>query len=120
MPVSQANVGTLYIPNWSNINWTQPLGRGTQVFPAQARNAPFTAFPVPGNIIDEVGMSLWPLGCGHGVDVIRMFKDFDTDTQTQCAVIACSICSFIVSIVSPYENATSSIASWTQFPIIIP
>lgn len=120
MSVSQASVGTLYVANYNNIAWTQPGGKNSKVFPAQANNAPFTLFPVPGQVIDEVGMSLWPLGCGHGVDVIRVFKDFNTDTQGQCAVVACSICSFIVNIISPYENATSSIAGWTNFPIIIP
>lgn len=121
MPVSQASVGTLYNPTWNNIAWSQPGGKGTQVFPAQKRNSPFTAYPVPGQVIDEVGMSLWPVwGCGHGTDVARIFKDFDTDTQTQCAAVCCAVCSYVQYLISPYENTTSSIASWTQFPIIIP
>jgi len=119
--VSQASVGTLLYPNYNNIAWSQPAGKNGQVFPTQANNTPFTAFPVPGMVIDEVGMSLWPVwGCGHGTDVARIFKDFDTDTQTQCAVIACPLCSYVQYLISPYENATSSISSWTQFPIIIP
>jgi hypothetical protein len=117
--VSQASVGTLLYPNYNNIAWSQPLGPGTAVLPAQT-NGPFTAFPVPGMVIQDAGQALWHLGCGHGVDVIRMFKEFDTDTQTQCAVIACSICSFIVSLISPYDDAIISFNMTLHFPIVVP
>lgn len=121
MSVSQASIGLQLYPKWNNIAWTQPGGKGTQVFPAQARNAPFTAFPVPGQVIDEVGMSLWPVwGCGHGTDVIRVFKDFDSVTGLSAACICCSVCSYLQFLIEPYENATSSIAMTNQFPIIIP
>jgi hypothetical protein len=120
MSVSQSSIGLQLYPRYNSIAWTQPLGKGTAVLPAQANNSPFTAFPVPGNVIDEVGMSLWHLGCGHGIDVIRIFKDFDTDTQTQCAVVACSVCSYIQRIISPYEDATINNPPMPKYPIIVP
>lgn len=121
MPVSQASVGLQLYPQYNGIAWSQPGGKGTQVFPAQARNAPFTAFPVPGQVIDEVGMSLWNVwGCGHGSDVLRLFKDFDNVAGVSAGCVCCPICSYIQFLIEPYENATSSIASWTNFPIIIP
>ena len=121
MSVSQSSIGLQLYPRYNSIAWTQPGGKGSQVFPAQARNQPMTTYPVPGQIIDEVGMSLWPVwGCLHGSDVARLFKDFNTDANTQCCVVACPICSYIQYLITPYENATSSIAMTNQFPIIIP
>ena len=121
MSVSQSSVGLQLYPTYTGIAWTQPGGKSTQVFPAQARNQPMTSYPVPGQIIDEVGMSLWPVwGCLHGSDVARIFKDFDSVTKLSAACVCCPICSYVQYLIEPYENATSSIAMTNQFPIIIP
>src|SRR5579872_948859 len=109
MSVSQASIGLQLYPNWNNIAWTQPGGKGTAVFPAQT-NGPFTAYPVPGQVIDDLGQALWLFGCGHGVDVIRVFKDFDPTTGLSAACICCSVCSYIQYLVEPAEDATISIA----------
>jgi hypothetical protein len=116
MAVTSANVGLLYIQNYNNIPFTQPGGAGTQVFPVQANNAPFTAYPVPGQVINEVGMSLWQFGCGHGADVVRIFQDYDSGTALSCAVVCCPICTFIQKLIEPYDQIENVIS----FPIVIP
>jgi len=108
-------VGTLYIPTYNNIPWSQPGGTGTKVYPGQANNQPFTAYPVGGQVIDEVGQSLWIWGCGHGSDVVKIFKDYDPGNKSSIALICCPICTFIASVIEPYE----AIFDVTQYPIII-
>lgn len=116
MSVTSASIGLQYDPHWLNIPWTQPGGKGTQVFPAQANNAPMTSFPVPGQVINEVGMSLWIFGCGHGADEPRIFRDFDSGTGLSCAIVACPICTYIMRLIEPYETYTNPITN----PIVIP
>ena len=72
--------------------------------------------PVPGQVIDEVGMSLWHFGCGHGADLPRIFKDYDTGTGLSAAVVCCPICSYIQKLIEPYTE----IDNVTSYPIIIP
>lgn len=114
MSVTQAQVGTIYIPNYNNIPWTQPLGPGTAVLPPQ-NNGPFTNYPIPGIIFGEAALALWHLGCGHGIDVFRVFRDYDSGTKMSCAVVCCSICSFISSLKEPYEI----IFDPNQYPILV-
>jgi hypothetical protein len=74
-------VGTLYEKNWGGIAFTQPGGPYTQVFPAEAVNVPFTAYPVPGQVFAE-NSSPWVCGCLHWVDEPMVFQDHDGFTVT--------------------------------------
>jgi hypothetical protein len=117
MPVSQAQLGTLYIPNYHGIAWSQPGGPFTTVYP-QEENAPYNPpqNPIPpGQFFCETGSALWIVGCGHGVDEPHVWRDFNTDTNTSCAVIGCNLCSFVQSILTPYEIFTDVM----QYPILI-
>ena len=121
MSVSQASIGTLYDPHFNNIAWSQPGGPGTQVFPAQANNQPYTFYPVMGITLNEVGQSLWLFAfCGHGGDVVRVFKDYDPTTGMSAAVICCCVCSTVQRLVEPYEDAIISIEMPIKYPILIP
>src|SRR6516162_9578598 len=95
MSVSQANVGTQLYPQYNNIAWTQPGGPGTIVFPQQT-NSTIPGFPVPGSSQNDKGQALWPVwGCGHGTNVLRLFKDFDSVTGLSAACVCCAVCSYI-------------------------
>ena len=113
MSVTQSQVGTLYIPRYNNIAWTQPLGPGTTVYPTQ-NNGAFLNFPVPGQFFGESSEALWHPGCNHGINEWRIFRDYDPEKNQSAAVICCSVCSFISSIREPYEVAFSD-----QYPIIV-
>ena len=69
-------VGTLYEKNWGGINFTQPNGPYTQVFPAEAINVPFASYPVPGNIFAE-NSGVWQAGCSHSINLPLVFFDFN-------------------------------------------
>ena len=118
MSVSAAMIGQLYIPNYHGIAWSQPSGPGTKVLPAQA-DGPWTAFPVPGQFISEAGESLWRAGCGHGFDTFLIFRDYDSVTSSSAAVCVCPLCTYLIQLIEPYEDATTSVLSWTQHPIIV-
>lgn len=119
MSVSAANIGTQLYPQWNNVKWSQPTGKGGKVLPQQT-NGPFTAYPVPGTVIVDAGQAIWLFGCGHGANLPMIFKDFNTDSKTQCAIVACPICSFIMYYITPYEDAIIDLAMTNKFPIIIP
>ena len=107
-------VGTLYIPNYNHIAWTQPGGTGTTVYPQQG-DGPFLAYPVPGQFISEAGESLWRAGCGHGFDVWLVFRDYDSSTSSSVAVVCCPLCTYIMQLIEPYELWTNPV----EYPILV-
>lgn len=116
-------VGTLYIPNFNGIAWSQPGGPGTTVFPQQ-NTGPFwlqpnKTYPLLGPPFAEAGQSLWINPCGHGDDVSQVFRDYDCLTGSSAAVVVCSVCSYILRLIEPYQ-AINNISSYTALPIIIP
>jgi hypothetical protein len=117
---STANIGSLYQPNYNGIHWTQPGGQGTQVFPAQADGQPFVNYPVPGQIFIEAGSALWRAGCAHGFDCVRLVKDYDPTTGKHCCLVLCPICSYIINLIEPFDDAIISNAMTTKYPIAIP
>lgn len=107
-------IGNLYDPHWNHIDWSQPGGTGTKVFPAQ-NDGPFLDYPVPGQFIAEAGEALWRAGCGHGFDDFQVFRDYDDVTSMSAAIQCCPICTFIVAIIEPYEL----ISDVRQYPILV-
>jgi hypothetical protein len=67
-------IGTLYNPRQSNIPWSQPGGPGTIVFPQEAINIPFAAYPVAGIPWAE-NSGLWQVSCGHSVNEAMILQD---------------------------------------------
>jgi len=118
MSVSSALIGTLYIPNYHGIAWTQPGGPGTTVYPTQG-DGPWLQYPVSGQFLAPSSEALWHPGCGHGIDFFTVLRDFDLINDMSAAVIICGICSYLIQLIEPYENATTSIDSWTQYPILV-
>jgi hypothetical protein len=120
MSVSQANVGQLYQQNYNGIHWTQPGGQGTTVYPQEAIGTPFTNYPVPGQIFSENAGALWVSGCGHWFDCVRLQQDYDATTGSSCCCVLCPICSYIINLIEPFEDAIIDVAMTTKYPIVIP
>ena len=109
--------GTLYVPNWSGISWSQPGGPNTTVYPQQqSASSPSFAPTVPGYPPWFEGGMLWPLGCGHWNDAMTIFRDYDNMLGTSVAIVCCSMCSFIQRYISPYE----AIDNPNSYPVILP
>jgi hypothetical protein len=78
-------IGTLYEPNWGGIEWSQPGGPYTTVFPKQMINVPFAAYPVAGGYpwAENSGTAPGgPAGCGHWMDMPLIFFDFNAFVVT--------------------------------------
>jgi hypothetical protein len=86
-------VGTLYRVNYNGIPWTQPGGAFTTVFPQQ-QNGPFVAYPVLGQFFSELS-GLFLVGCGHSVDLPKIFNDVGLIGGIQMVAVCCPLCSFI-------------------------
>jgi hypothetical protein len=69
-------VGTIYRPNWGGINFTQPGGPYTTVYPQEQVNVPFAAYPTGGQLWAE-NSGIWVAGCGHWQNEPMIFQDFD-------------------------------------------
>ena len=108
-------IGSLYISDWNGIAWSQPGGVGTKVFPTLG-DGPFTAYPVPGQFYSPSSQALWILPCGHGVDFPMAFRDYDNVNQSSVCVLCCSICTYILKYIEPYENIDNVLS----YPILIP
>lgn len=118
--MSVLTVGSLYIPNYGGIHWTQPGGVGTTVFPQQNTgpfwNNPGKSYPLIGPPFAEAGQALWISPCGHGFDTVQIFRDYDSNTSQSAAVVCCPICSFLIELLEPY----SLLQNYLQVPIVIP
>jgi hypothetical protein len=107
-------IGSLAVANYGGVQWSQPGGVGTQVFPAE-QTGPFTAYPVVGQLWAE-NSGLWQFGCQHSVNMPLILKAYDPVNEVEVALICCVMCSFLQRIISPY----SAIRDPMQFPIVIP
>lgn len=86
-------VGTQYNPRFNNIKWSQPGGPGTLVFPQQ-QNGPFTNYPVPGQFFIELS-GLFVAGCGHWMNLPRVFNDHDNMLDEDVVAVCCELCTYI-------------------------
>lgn len=114
MPLANLFLGTLYDPTHNGVNWSQPGGPGTPVFPQQQVATPFLAYPVVGQVWAE-NSGLWSVGCGHWVNLPEVIRAFDNESGESAALICCPMCSFIQSIIEPYQDALDA----TLNPILI-
>ena len=105
-------IGSLYIPDYHGIAWSQPGGVGSAVLPGPNDGS----FGYPGNQLrmQESGSGLWVSSCQHWLDAWQIFRDVDNNGQS-VAIIACPVCSNIQRVISPYEAIYDTI----QYPIII-
>ncbi len=83
--------------------YTQPGGIGTQVFPTQANAVPWPEYPVPGLILNEY-VPWWAPGCGHSIKYWKIFKEWDYDTNQSCALVCCPACTYVQSVIEPFEE----------------
>jgi hypothetical protein len=113
MPMNDWIPGTLYDPHWNNVHWTQPSGPYTKVLPVtqvQAQSNLLTTEPFS----ELTGVFIFP--CGHSVNMVQVFQDYDYINETSVALIACPTCSCISRVVEPY----SAIQNPLTFAIITP
>lgn len=94
-------VGTLYENPFNGVNWSQPGGPGTPVFPQQ-QDGPFLNYPVPGQFFIEA-TGFFTVGCGHWVDYPRIFRDYDEMLDVSTGLVCCPMCSYIQYLIQPYE-----------------
>jgi hypothetical protein len=94
MPIANIILGTLYSPNFNGVSWSQPGGPGTQVFPAQQINIPWTNYPVPGWFFSE-NSGLYVAGCQHWMDYPRLFFDHDNMLNEDIVLVCCALCSYL-------------------------
>jgi hypothetical protein len=108
-------IGSLAVANYGGVQWSQPGGVGTQVFPAE-QTGPFLAYPVQGVLWAE-NSGLWSFPyCLHWANLPLIMRSYDPNTQMSAALICCPMCSCIARIQEPYE----SIENPLLFPIVIP
>ena len=86
--------------------WTQPGGIGTPVYPQAPLVYPQVNEGFPQQVMayeaQLVGF------CGHWFNVPEVFKEYDSSTGKQAAIVCCPVCSGILLIVEPYEDWSSS------------
>jgi hypothetical protein len=99
-------VGTLYYGGKINgrgpIVYTQPNGPGTPVFPPLPTVYPPQNQGYPQQVFSFEGFLSLP--CGHWVNTVEVFKEYDSVAQSSAALCCCPVCSYIVEIVEPYSN----------------
>jgi hypothetical protein len=106
-------VGSLYIPNYQGIAWSQPGGVGTTVYPQQ--NTGSFGYPENQILMQEPGQGLWVSPCGHWLDTWQVFRDYDTAAQSSAAIQTCPMCSYINRVYEPYEEIFDTV----RFPILV-
>lgn len=83
--------------------FTQPGGPGTEVFPHQKNAEPWPEYPIPGLIINEY-VPWWAPPCGHSIKTFKVIREYDYDTQSSVALVTCDVCTFVISVITPFEE----------------
>lgn len=96
-------IGTLYNPPGDAIPgtlpsvWSQPGGPGTRVFP-QAYDSAAGEFEPP-----LIPYGMYIPGCGHPVNFLAVFREYDDESDEDAAIICCPVCTYIQRIIVPYD-----------------
>jgi len=105
MPQNDWQVGTQWNKKWNNVNWSQPGGPFTPVYPAQPTGNSDLFSTLPFNSL--TGTYFW--GCGHSTDQVTLQIDYDYTNDVQVALIMCPSCSYISRFISPASLAYNPI-----------
>lgn len=100
-------VGALYDPGFNNVEWSQPGGPNTPVFPAQVTGGFDLLSIKPFN--ERTGQYIGV--CNHSFNECCVFRDIDTVTGLSVALLACPLCSCIQRTIEPYEDALTAVGS---------
>jgi len=113
MPSNDWVVGGLYpYPKGLNgVDWQQPAGLGTQVFPAPVTGTDYFSTQA----FSELSGVFRP-GCGHSVNAPLVQREWDYVNDTSVALICCPECGFLAYIMSPFEAALNTVYQ-PQLPI---
>lgn len=83
--------------------YSQPGGPFTQVFPTQVDAQPWPDYPIPGQILQETNPWWFP-NCQHSLKFWSVIREWDYDENIDCALICCSICSYIQAVYRPFDS----------------
>jgi hypothetical protein len=105
MTQNRWQIGALYNKGLQNgfPYWTQPGGIGSQVFPTQY-SGPWVEYPIPGLEITEY-IPWWSPACGHSNKFLKLIKEWDYDSNSDCCLVCCSLCTFVIRVIIPYDLA---------------
>lgn len=123
MPQNGWQLGTLYkkggayfgAPNGLGFGFQQVGGPFTPVTPAQTVD-PSSNIPPFSSASTSQATGQFAYGCGHIVNNPEVWRDFDYETNMSCAVITCPLCSYINSLVEPYEAWLNTFTNPVQLP----
>ena len=115
-PTNRWAIGEMYFLGLLNGQpfYTQAGGPGTAVTPTQRNGEPWLDYPTVGQVINEF-MPFWTPGCGHSICTWKLIKEWDYDTNMDCCLVACEVCSYVQSVIEPYDLALNP----QQYAIII-
>lgn len=111
MPTNRWALGTMYYQGQMNGTpgfYSQPGGPNTQVFPTQKNAAPWPQYPIPGLVIQEFSPWFAP-GCLHSIKFWKIIHEWDYTTDMDCALICCSLCSYVQRVIEPYNQVLNPI-----------
>lgn len=116
---TQANdwaIGKLYIPNGGPGGfWKQPVPGGL-VYPQQVTGNASILTVLPFN--EKTGTYVF--GCGHSVDYVTVYTDYDFTIDETVALLACPMCSFVQRAISPASDALMGSQGSLQNAILYP
>lgn len=105
MATNSWQLGALYPSGGLNdIEWQQPGGVGTQVFPAQAMGVDYFS-TVPFNEFSGLQFS----GCGHSLNTPLIQREYDYNEQSSVALICCPLCGYVNNAIYPFEAALDTV-----------
>lgn len=102
-------VGALYNSQNNGVNWSQPGGPGTQVFPAQQVGGSYES-TTPFN--ELTGMQI--AGCGHSQNEPMLQQEYDEVGGELVILVCCSLCSYI-----QYALPVAQILSTVYNPVTV-
>ena len=116
MTANRWQIGVQYDPHRGGVNWSQPNGPNTLVYPQQQNQVyQSTVNPIPPGSFFSEFTGLWFAGCGHSSMAPLVFREWDYTTNQSVALICCELCSYCQSTVEPYSEIYDPVA----FPILI-
>jgi hypothetical protein len=101
MPSNSWQVGVQYDKKWNNVNWSQPGGPLTPVYPQEITGNSNLFTTEAFNELTGVYMG----NCNHSFNYCLVIQDWDYLTGMSVALICCSLCSCVQRTIEPFSEA---------------
>lgn len=106
-------VGVQYDPSFNNVQWSQPGGPGTQVFPAQVSGG----FDLLSTKEFNSRTGQYIFGCQHSGNYCFVVKALDEVSGQDVALICCCQCSYVNRYIIDFQTAmTNSLIDGILYP----